>query len=88
MRSKTVAVAVSAGVLLLLQASSASAAPVRIFANCADMHQSYKGGVARPRAVDVRKGAGKARYAPVVNLALYNANKKSDRDEDGIACER
>lgn len=52
------------------------------------MQLAHKGGVARPRAVDVRKGGGKAKYAPVINLALYNANKKSDRDLDGIACER
>ena len=48
------------------------------------MHQTYPGGVALPGAVD--KG-GKTRKAPKRDRALYQANKKSDRDGDGIACE-
>jgi hypothetical protein len=31
---------------------------------------------------------GATKYEPKYNKALYIANKKSDRDNDGIACER
>ena len=87
MRSRSVAFAVITGILLLSQASAASAAPAQTFANCTEMHKVYKGGVAKPGARDAR-ASGRARYAPKVSLALYTANTKSDRDKDGIACER
>ena len=49
------------------------------------MHKVYKHGVGKPNA-PTRRAA-----RPVTNfkhsLALYRANKKSDRDGDGIACE-
>ena len=49
------------------------------------MHKVYKHGVGKPKAHDRTSGT------PVTNfkhsLALYRANKKSDRDGDGIACE-
>jgi hypothetical protein len=51
------------------------------------MHADYKGGVARPGAVDKRK-SGHAKYAPVYSESLYNANSGSDRDNDGVACEQ
>ena len=57
------------------------------YKNCTEMHKRYKGGVARVGARDVR-ASGRARYKPYVNTGLYNANKKSDRDKDGIACEQ
>lgn len=73
--------------MLLSQATAASAAPARAFANCTEMHKVYKGGVAKPGARDVR-ASGRARFAPLVSLALDNANTKSDRDRDGVACEQ
>jgi hypothetical protein len=57
------------------------------YANCTAMHEDYKGGVARPGAVD-RRASGHARYAPVYSASLYNANSGSDRDKDGVACEK
>ena len=56
------------------------------YANCTAMHVDYKGGVARPGAVDQR-ASGHAQYTPVYSTSLYNANTGSDRDKDGIACE-
>jgi galactokinase len=50
------------------------------------MHKDYKGGVARPGAVD-KRASGSAKYKPHYDQALYDANTKSDRDKDGIACE-
>ena len=52
------------------------------FANCTAMHQVYPHGVGRPGAVD--NGGVTDFY---VSAALYNANTKSDRDKDGVACE-
>ena len=60
----------------------------QVFANCTEMHKVYKGGVARVGAVDHRTDGGHAQYAPKRDNALYDANKKSDRDNDGIACEQ
>jgi hypothetical protein len=57
------------------------------YANCTAMHQDYKGGVARPGAVD-KRASGSAKYKPHYDQALYDANTKSDRDKDGIACEQ
>jgi hypothetical protein len=51
------------------------------------MHVDYKGGVARPGAVDHRSNGGHANYAPFYSQSLYDANSGSDRDGDGIACE-
>ncbi|WP_088066735.1 excalibur calcium-binding domain-containing protein [Gottfriedia luciferensis] len=64
----------------------ASAASVRVFKNCTEMNQVYKGGVARTSSV--KNVGGKTKYKPFVSKALYDANKKSDRDHDFIACER
>jgi hypothetical protein len=46
------------------------------------MHQVYPHGVGRPGAVD--NGGVTDFY---VSAAIYNANTKSDRDKDGVACE-
>jgi hypothetical protein len=67
--------------------ASAKAKPAHHFTNCADMHGTYKGGVAKPGAKDHRKNGGHARHLPYVNAALYAANIRMDRDKDGIACE-
>lgn len=55
------------------------------FINCSELNKIYKGGVALPGATN--KG-GATRYKPKINASLYAANKKSDRDRDGIACEK
>ena len=70
-------------VLTLLSQEQANAA--KVFKNCTELNKVYKGGVALPGAVN-RGGATK--YEPKYNKSLYLANKKSDRDNDGIACER
>jgi hypothetical protein len=69
------------------QAAAKAAPKPRVFANCTQMHTVYKGGVAKAGAKDKRK-SGKAKYQPYVNTALYTANKKSDADNDGVACEQ
>jgi hypothetical protein len=66
---------------------AAQAKAVHVYKNCTDVHKTYKGGIARTGAKD-KRASGHAKYKPHVSTALYNANKKMDRDKDGIACEQ
>jgi hypothetical protein len=63
----------------------AANAAAKKFKNCTELNKVYPGGVAKPGAVN--KG-GATKKQPTVNAALYKANIKSDRDKDGIACEK
>ena len=60
------------------------------FANCTAMHKvyAYRGGIKRVGAHDKRTDGGHAKYAPYVSTKRYNLNTKSDRDNDGVACEQ
>jgi hypothetical protein len=60
-------------------------ASAKVFKNCTELNKIYPGGVALPGAVNA---GGATKKEPNYNRALYNANKKSDRDKDGIACEK
>lgn len=60
-------------------------AAVKIFKNCTELNKAYPGGVALPGAVN---SGGNTKKVPKYNKALYLANQKSDRDKDGIACEK
>lgn len=59
---------------------------VKTHKNCKALNKDYKGGVARSKSV--KNKGGKTKYKPYVSKALYDANKKLDRDKDKIACER
>lgn len=59
---------------------------VKTYKNCTALNKDYKGGVAK--SSKVKNKGGKTKYKPFVSSALYNANKKLDRDKDGIACEK
>jgi hypothetical protein len=64
---------------------STANAGAKKFKNCTELNKVYPGGVAKPGAVN--KG-GATKNQPTIDAALYKANSKSDRDKDGIACER
>lgn len=68
--------------LFLIPASDAAATR---FKNCTELNKVYPGGVAKPGAINV---GGATRNQPTYDSALYKANRKSDRDKDGIACEK
>lgn len=58
------------------------------YANCADLREDYPHGVGGPDADDETKN-----NAPPVkdfekSQSLYEANRESDRDDDGVACEQ
>ena len=74
---------ISLGLTLGLVHSSQAAA--KVFKNCTELNKVYPGGVALPGAVN---SGGVTKKEPKYDKALYNANKKSDRDKDGIACEK
>lgn len=67
-------------------AAAPAEAKAKTFKNCTELNKKYKHGVGKPGAKDKTSGT------PVTNFkkdkALYSANKKSDRDKDGIACEK
>lgn len=69
-----------------LVAHSADAAAVRTFKNCTELNKKYPHGVGLPGARDRTSGTPVTTFKR--DRALYNANKKSDRDKDGIACEK
>ncbi|WP_353853797.1 excalibur calcium-binding domain-containing protein [Bacillus sp. Bos-x628] len=56
------------------------------YKNCKALNKVYKGGVAKSK--NTRNKGGKTKYKPYVSKALYEKNKRLDRDKDGIACER
>jgi cytochrome c2 len=87
---------VSVGALPATAATPASAAMVSkvaaatTFKNCTALNAKHPGGVAKVgvkfNLVNGKKRAFTKR--PTFSNALYAANRKSDRDKDGIACER
>jgi hypothetical protein len=87
----TLAVGVApAGAATQASAPTTSKSAVAVFKNCTALNAKYAGGVAKAgvkfNLVNGKKKAFKKR--PTFSTALYTANKKSDRDKDGIACER
>jgi len=84
MRKPLIALVTAAAVMTL--AAPAEAATARKFANCTALKKVYPNGVAKPGYK--AKPARVRIYTPKVNAALYQANKKMDRDKDGVACER
>jgi Excalibur calcium-binding domain. len=59
---------------------------VKTYKNCTELNADYKGGVAQSSSV--KNKGGKTKYKPTASKALYEANKKLDRDKDLIACEK
>jgi len=64
---------------------SSSFAAAKKFKNCTELNKIYPGGVALPGSINV---GGTTKQTPKYDKKLYEANKKSDRDKDGIACEK
>ena len=70
---------------LIFPTTSSVNAAAKKFKNCTELNKVYPGGAALPGAINA---GGITKKEPKYNKALYNANKKSDRDGDGIACEK
>jgi hypothetical protein len=80
---RIIIVGVCLGLIFGLMPSSQAAA--KVFKNCTELNKVHPGGVALPGALN--KG-GATKLTPKYDKKLYTANKKSDRDKDGIACEK
>jgi len=70
---------------LVIAFPTQSNAAAKKFKNCTELNKVYPGGVALPGAVNA---GGATKKEPKYDKALYTANKSSDRDKDGIACEK
>ena len=84
----TVLLSIAIAITFSFSAVQVEAASPKVvtYKNCTELNKVYKGGVAR--TASVKNVGGKTKYKPFVSQALYDANKKSDRDKDLIACER
>ena len=82
MRKKIILAFVTVGLIFTATPSNAA---VKVFKNCTELNRVYPGGVALPDAVNA---GGETKLTPKFDKKLYEANKKSDRDKDGIACEK
>lgn len=69
-------------------AGPADAATPKVYKNCTELNKKYPHGVGKKGARDKTSASSKRVTNFKVDTALYNANKKSDRDKDGIACEK
>lgn len=87
---KILSLCLAAGLVLTLStgtlATASAKSKVKTYKNCTELNKDYKGGVAISSST--KNKGGKTKYKPYVSKELYNANKKSDRDNDGIACEK
>ncbi len=86
---KHLATTVGAAVLLsttVFVAASPAEAANKTYKNCTALNKDYKHGIGRKGARD--KTSGKPVTNFTRNTKIYNKNKKSDRDKDGIACEK
>jgi hypothetical protein len=72
-------------VIVTVAPSTQAYAVAKKFKNCTELNKVYPGGVALSGAVNA---GGVTKKEPKYDKALYIANKKSDRDGDGIACEK
>lgn len=77
-------------IAFVIVALSSTAAPSfatapKVFKNCTALNKVYSGGVALRGAINQ---GGTTKMTPKYDNALYKANRKSDRDKDGIACEK
>jgi hypothetical protein len=80
---RVVVASICVGLVIAFPTQSNAAA--KKFKNCTELNKVYPGGVALPGAVNA---GGATKKKPKYNKTLYKANKKSDRDKDGIACEK
>ena len=78
-------VAAMTATLLLGTAAPSHAAP-KTFKNCTALNKVYPHGVGRKGARDKTSGTPVTNFK--VSTSLYTANSRSDRDGDGIACEK
>ena len=65
--------------------SPVQAVKIKKFKNCTAMNKVYPHGVAKKGYSETASGLT---GEPFVNTKLYKKNASSDRDKDGVACEK
>lgn len=89
-RTRAAALATGAVAAALLVVSPVTAGPAdaaaKTYRNCTALNKDYPHGVGKPGARDKTSGTPVRNFK--VSTTLYNANTKSDRDKDKIACEK
>ena len=60
----------------------------KVYKNCTKLNKVYPHGVGKKGAKDKVSGKSKPVTNFTVSKKTYKLNKKSDRDKDGIACEK
>ena len=84
-RALSLAIA-SAVVISILGLVPAQAAETK-FKSCAQMHETYKYGIAKNKKAQ-RRAVKDGMYKPKVRKRVYaNSYKTLDRDKDGVMCE-
>ncbi|GAB3076450.1 MULTISPECIES: excalibur calcium-binding domain-containing protein [unclassified Phycicoccus] len=78
----------SSGFVIATSVSAEAAPKPKAYKNCTELNKVYKHGVGRPGAKDKVSGSTKPVTSFTVSAATYKLNTKSDRDKDGIACEK
>ncbi len=66
-------------------ANPSQALPSKKFANCTALNKVYPHGVAKK---GYQKNASGLTGRPKISNSIYNLNAGSDRDKDGVACEK
>jgi Excalibur calcium-binding domain len=67
---------------------TAAQAASRTYADCASMHRVYANGAAKSSSAAAHPSPSWIKIKPpAVDSGAYTANRKLDRDNDGIACE-
>ncbi|QJC53284.1 excalibur calcium-binding domain-containing protein [Paenibacillus albicereus] len=85
-RTSILLLAAVIGAASALPAGATAAEKAQTYKNCTALNKDYPGGVAISSST--KNKGGKTKHKPHASKALYEANKKSDRDKDGIACEK
>lgn len=63
-------------------------AAARAYGDCSSLRRAYANGVAQSWGTALRPSPWWIRIRPpAVSSAVYSANRRLDRDRDGIACE-
>ena len=83
---KKVIVALVAATLVFGSAGAAHAEKPKAYKNCTALNKVYPNGVGKKGAKDKTSGERVTWFE--VNTKVYKLNTKSDRDNDGIACEK
>lgn len=92
MRTRSLAAIVIAAGILIAPATPAFALPDgghvmrKEFKNCTALNKVYPHGVGKSNAKDKTSGTRVTNFKK--SNSVYAENKKSDRDKDGIACEK